>query len=70
MNKWQYKILDSKQAEGGGFLKGRALPDFEAYLNTLGSEGWEVISLDFKTEFLGRTEPGASFFGVAKRQAS
>ncbi|GAW97770.1 MULTISPECIES: DUF4177 domain-containing protein [Colwellia] len=44
---WEYKIIDSANAEKGGFLKGRTVKQVEAYLNSLGKEGWEIIDIDF-----------------------
>ncbi|CAM3503035.1 DUF4177 domain-containing protein [Parendozoicomonas haliclonae] len=63
---WEYKIVDSEQAEKGGFLKGRTLEQAEAYLNALGQQGWEIIDLDFRMD---PTMPGGPtvFNGVAKR---
>ncbi|WP_164503655.1 DUF4177 domain-containing protein [Pleionea sediminis] len=64
---WEYKIVDSNNAEKGGFLKGRTVEQVEAYLNQLGQEGWEIIDLDFQMD---PTIPGgpAHFHGVAKRK--
>jgi len=64
---WEYKIVDSEQAEKGGFLKGRTVEQVEKYLNNLGSEGWEIIDLDFQMD---PAMPGGPthFHGVAKRK--
>lgn len=64
--RWEYKIIDSDEARGGGFLKGKTIDDVEAYLNQLGEGGWEIIDLDFKQTQLGTSGP-ASFLGLAKR---
>lgn len=64
MRKWEYKIIDSKDAESsGGLLRGRSRGDLETYLNQLGAAGWEIINIDVM-ELEGRT----SFVGVAKRE--
>jgi hypothetical protein len=42
---WEYKIIDSANAQKCGFLKGRAVEQAEAYLNLLGKEGWEIIDI-------------------------
>ena len=63
MKKWQYRVLDSKEASGGGFFGGKARADIETYLNELGEQGWEIINLDFR-ELDNRFE----FTGVAKKE--
>ena len=63
MNKWQYIVLDSKEASGGGFFGGKAKADIESYLNKLGSQGWEIIKLDFR-----ELDNIFEFTGVAKKQ--
>lgn len=64
---WEYKIVDSNNAEKGGFLKGRTVEQVEKYLNALGAEGWEIIDLDFQMDL---SMPGGPthFHGVAKRK--
>lgn len=62
MSKWTYKIIDSKDVDGGGLFTGKKRPDVEKYLNDLGADGWEIINLDFR-ELEGRFE----FMGVAKK---
>ncbi len=65
MRKFEYKIIDSKDVASAGVFKGRQRTDVEAYLCTLGEDGWEIINMDFR-ELEGRLE----FAGVAKRQIS
>lgn len=65
MKKWEYKVLDSKDIPRAGLLKGRDRPGVENYLNGLGSEGWELVNIDFR-ELEGRFE----FTAVAKREKS
>ena len=65
MRKFEYKIIDSKDVASAGVFKGRQRADVEAYLCTLGQDGWEIINMDFR-ELEGRLE----FSGVAKRQNS
>jgi hypothetical protein len=62
MSKFEYKIIDSKDVASAGVFKGRQRADVEAYLCTLGEDGWEIINMDFR-ELEGRLE----FSGVAKR---
>lgn len=39
---WEYKIIDSANAEKGDFLKSRTVEQAEAYLNNLGKQGWKL----------------------------
>lgn len=64
---WEYKIISSEDAEGGGFLKSRSRSDVEAYLNGLGRERWEIVDIDFAASLDGRTVGATTFFGLAKR---
>lgn len=63
---WEYKIVNSADAKKRGFLTGLTVEDVEKYLNSLGSQGWEIIDLDFQMD---PTIPGGPthFHGVAKR---
>ena len=63
MRKFEYKIIDSKDVTKAGLFKGKQRVDVEAYLCTLGEEGWEIINIDFR-ELESRFE----FSGVAKRE--
>ena len=66
MTKWEYKFLTTADLEKRGFLVPTVEPEqIESYLNSLGDEGWEVISVDFidTTSFI-------NFRGVAKRPKS
>ncbi|RMH63370.1 MAG: DUF4177 domain-containing protein [Calditrichaeota bacterium] len=63
MKKYEYKIIDSKDVSSAGLFKGRKREDLESYLASLGSDGWEIINLDFR-ELEGRLE----FVGIAKRK--
>ena len=65
MRTWEYKILDSNDVPGGGFLRGKSRESVETYLNRLGAEGWEVVNIGSR-ELEGRT----SFVGIAKREMS
>lgn len=65
MRKFEYKIIDSKDVASAGVFKGRQRADVEAYLCTLGEDGWEIINMDFR-ELEGRLE----FSGVAKREVN
>ena len=65
MTKWEYKIVDSKDVSGGGIFKGKDRAGIEAYLNGLGMDGWEIITLDFN-ELGNRFD----FSGVAKREVT
>lgn len=68
MEKWEYKLLDSKklpEVESGLFKQSKvSLREAEEYLNKLGDEGWEIIDIDF--DFL--IHDTGAFVGVAKRK--
>lgn len=64
MDRWEYRLIDSKDVERAGLLKGRSREALEEYLNTLGLEGWEVVSLDYRESEGSRW----NFNGVAKRR--
>jgi hypothetical protein len=66
MKKWEYKIIDTKDVPGGGFLKGKSREAIEAYLNDLGVQGWEIVNLD-ALEWQG---DHLTFLGVARREKS
>ena len=65
MKTWEYKLVDSKDVCSGGVFKGKKRTDVEAYLNELGSDGWEIINLDFR-----ELERRFEFSGVARREVS
>ncbi len=60
--RWEYKIFESKDADLSGLNKRAKRTKLQAYLNTLGEDGWEIINIDFNDLNLG-----LSFVGVAKR---
>lgn len=70
MKRWEYLLIDSKKlahAEKNIFKQPKVtLEEAQAYLNTLGAEGWEIIDLDF--DFL--IHNSGFFVGVAKRPLS
>lgn len=59
---WEYRLVDSSDADDGNFLEGASRQKIEEYLNGLGADGWEIVNLDFV-----ETESRSSFIGVAKR---
>jgi hypothetical protein len=66
MTKWEYKFLTTADLEKRGFIVKSVEPEqIEGYLNSLGDEGWEVISVDFidTTAFI-------DFRGIARRPKS
>ncbi len=63
MKKWEYKLLDSRDLDGGGMLKGKSREVVEAYFNQLGQAGWEIIDLNFR-----EIAKGFEFSGVARRE--
>lgn len=63
MKKWEYKLVDSRDLEGGGVLKGKDRDVVEVYFNQLGQAGWEIVDIDFRP-----INKGFEFSGVAKRE--
>lgn len=64
MLKWEYRILDSKDLEGEGvFGDKRSKKDIVEYLNRVGKQGWEIVSLD-----VNENAQHINFVGVAKRE--
>jgi len=63
--RWEYKLLSTKDLPGGGMLemKERKREAVEAYLNQLGDEGWEIVSIDFSD-----TMASTSFFQALARR--
>lgn len=64
MKKYEYKIVDTRDIESAGLFKRRKREDVEAYLNLLGSEGWELVNVDFR-----ELEGGLEFAGIMKKEA-
>ncbi|PKG98352.1 DUF4177 domain-containing protein [Paraglaciecola sp. MB-3u-78] len=65
MKRYEYKIVDTKDVESAGLFKGRKREDIEAYLNSLGFEGWDLVNVDFR-----ELEGGSEFAGVMKREVN
>lgn len=63
MKQYKYKVIDTRDVETVGFFKGRKREDVEAYLNSLGTEGWELVNVDFR-----ELEGGLEFAGVMKKE--
>lgn len=64
MDKWEYKIIDSKNIEAESRMKGPSQEEAESFLDELGAEGWEIVHLDWR-----ELERRMSFMGVAKRMS-
>jgi len=63
MKKYEYKIVDTRDVESAGLFKGKNREDIEAYLNSLGAKGWELVNVDFR-----ELEGGLEFAGVMKKE--
>lgn len=60
MEKWEYKSIKTKTE---GFLGGKLdLNEFEFSLNTLGEQGWELVSTFSTTQGEGSTREVISVF--------
>jgi 2-haloalkanoic acid dehalogenase type II len=62
--RFEYKLLDSRDAPVGGAFKEKTREALEKYLAGLGSEGWEIVGLQID-EHADRL----SFVGIAKRES-
>jgi hypothetical protein len=66
MRKWEYMIIDSNELGSGRgirqFMEGPGKENLERYLNQIGSEGWEIVNIDFVDELRSQ------FMGLAKRE--
>jgi len=63
-NNWEYKVLTFETAgfwSGGGKIDAQLLED---QLNTLGSQGWELVSVFDTTKVEGKTR---QVYAVLKR---
>ena len=63
MNKYEYKIVDTRDVGTAGVFKGRKREDIETYLNSLGAEGWQMVNADFR-----ELEGGFEFAGIMKKE--
>ncbi|MBO1256247.1 DUF4177 domain-containing protein [Alteromonas sp. 5E99-2] len=63
MKKFEYKIIDTRDVETAGLFKARKREDVEAYLTSLGGDGWELVNVDFR-----ELEGGLEFAGVMKKE--
>ncbi|MFC3701340.1 DUF4177 domain-containing protein [Reinekea marina] len=63
MKKFEYKMIDTRDVDTGGLFKGRKREDVEKYLCELGSDGWELVNVDFR-----ELEGGSEFAGIMKRE--
>jgi len=63
MKKWEYMIVDSMDLERRLTLKGPSRDEIEKYFDVLGSEGWEIVNIDWR-----EMDKRSSFTGVAKRE--
>ncbi|EAR09955.1 hypothetical protein [Reinekea blandensis] len=62
MKTFDYKIIDTRDVDKAGMFKGRKREDIEAYLCSLGAEGWELVNVDFR-----ELEGGLEFAGIMKK---
>ncbi|MCA2988900.1 MAG: DUF4177 domain-containing protein [Gemmatimonas sp.] len=45
--RWEYKLISTNDVPGGSWLGMKEREAVEAYLNQLGTEGWEIVGIDF-----------------------
>ena len=63
LRRWEYKLISTNDVPSGGFLGIKERDALEAYLNQLGTEGWEIVSIDFTD-----TMQSPSFFQALARR--
>ncbi|NRA83277.1 MAG: DUF4177 domain-containing protein [Gammaproteobacteria bacterium] len=63
MNKFEYKMIDTRDVPTEGIFSSRKKEDVEKYLNDLGAAGWELVNVDYR-----ELEGGSEFGGIMKRQ--
>ena len=66
MRRWEYKLLSAIDVQSEGWTKGRSRETLEAYLNTLGEQGWEMVTVDFPDGYDNPTR----FSACAKREVA
>ena len=63
MRKYEYKVVDTEDLYSAGQFIGIKREDVEAYLNSLGKQGWELVNADFRER-----EGSLGFSGVMKKE--
>ena len=66
MRRWEYKLLSAIDVQSEGWTKGRSRETLETYLNTLGEQGWEMVTVDFPDGYDNPTR----FSACAKREVA
>jgi hypothetical protein len=62
--RWEYKLISTNDVQGSGFFGVKERETVEAYLNQLGSEGWEIVGIDFPDS----AHNPSAFHGLARRE--
>lgn len=47
LRRWEYKLISTDDVPGGSLLGVKDRGAVETYLNQLGSEGWEIVGINF-----------------------
>lgn len=47
LRRWEYKLISTDDVPGGGLLGVKDRGAVEDYLNQLGTEGWEIVGINF-----------------------
>lgn len=62
--RWEYKLISTTDVPGGGFLGLKERDAVETYLNQLGTDGWEIVGIDFTDT----AQNPSSFQALARRE--
>jgi hypothetical protein len=66
MPRREYKLPSANDVQGEGWGKGKSRGALETYLNQLGADGWQLLTVDFPDGY----ETVTRFSARAERQAA
>jgi hypothetical protein len=63
MQKWEYKLVSYKDVKPAGIFQQATREMLEDHLNELGSQGWEIVNVDWMDAYGSEVY----FLAIAKR---